>query len=245
MAEPVMLRGTANAGLLVEYAGVRLLVDGIRREAFPPFLPTPDDVWDEMLRGAESSPWRNVDFLYFSHLHPDHYDARAVAEYLAHNRVRAVFAPKWHLPLKPDCALHCLAPQNGETADFYLAPGVSLRLIGTAHAGEPYRDIRNNACLLTLGEKRLLLTGDGDYEPDWYRPAGQADAIFVNPLFLNSRAMAPLVEQCQPQTVWLYHLTENGDDRERSFYWRVAARAEKRFAPGLVRYFAQGARAEM
>ena len=88
------LTSAANAGVLIECGGTRLLLDGIRRAPFAPFLPTPPQILEQMLSGPETSRWRSVDFLLFSHLHPDHFDEEAVRDYLAGNRVREIFAPE-------------------------------------------------------------------------------------------------------------------------------------------------------
>lgn len=74
---------------------------------------------------------------------------------------------------------------------------------------------------------RLLLTAGGlqnpfcrrtgDAVPAWYRRPAAVDALFVNPLFLNKRAMAELLEAHAPQTVFVYHLTERSQERESLF----------------------------
>ena len=170
------LTSAANAGVLIECGGTRLLLDGIRRAPFAPFLPTPPQILEQMLSGPETSRWRSVDFLLFSHLHPDHFDEEAVRDYLAGNRVR--------------------------------------------------------------DQARILFVGDGDYVPEWYLPAGHVDALFVNPLFLNSRAMPEMVRQHAPKTVYVYHLpAAENDDLQARFYRRVAARGAKKLPEGLVKPF--------
>ena len=234
----LLLTSAANAGVLVEYGTRRLLLDGIRSQPFAPFLPTPPQILAEMLHGPEPSRWRNIDYLFFTHLHPDHFQAQPVEDYLRFNRVQRVFAPQW--PLKPFPGLHLCAPEDGAYADFALAPDLSLRTIGTTHMGEAYAGIRNNALLLTAGGRKILFAGDGDAVPAWYQAAGRVDALFVNPLFLNKRAMAELLEAHAPQTVFVYHLTERSQERESLFYWRVAERAAGRLSPQEVRFFPAG-----
>ena len=62
-------------------------------------------------------------------------------------------------------------------------------------------------------------------------------------LFLNSRAMPALIERLAPETVYVYHLTGDGEDSQSMFYRRVTERAEKRLPRGLVRRFGAGAQA--
>lgn len=237
------ITSTANAGLLIETGSVRLLVDGIRRAPFPPFLPTPPDILAEMLTGPETSRWRNIDFLLFTHLHPDHFDADAVQAYLAANRVREMIAPQAPFAAQGAAKITAFPLANGAARDFSLGGEITLRAIGTAHAGEQFAAIRNHAYALDCAGTRVLIAGDGGYEADWYLPAGRVNAIFVNPLFLNSRAMPALIERLAPETVYVYHLTRDGEDSQSMFYRRVTERAEKRLPRGLVRRFGAGAKA--
>lgn len=235
---PITLTSAANAGVLLSAGGVRLLVDGVRRCTYPPFSPTPQEILIAQMRGPEDSPWRNVDHLFFTHLHPDHFDPAATAEYLRANCVRTLFAPEWpHAPVE---GMQVCALQDGETAQFPLADDFALTVIGTRHAGEMYAQVRNNACIVTAGGRKVLFTGDGDYVPEWYTASGSVDAVFLNPLFLNSRAALPLVEALAPQAVFVHHLPAGREDRDSSFFWRLTERAAKRFPQGLIRCFPTG-----
>ena len=64
---------TANAGVLLELDGVRILLDGVCREV-KPYPVTPESVKAELLKNAP-------DLLVFTHHHPDHYDPSYTAEY--------------------------------------------------------------------------------------------------------------------------------------------------------------------
>lgn len=64
---------TANAGVLLEMDGVRLLLDGVCRQV-KPYLPTPEQI---RLALEQAYP----DCVAVTHRHPDHYDAAFVAEY--------------------------------------------------------------------------------------------------------------------------------------------------------------------
>lgn len=67
------LTRTANAGVLLELDGTRILLDGVCREVVP-YTVTPETV-KEMLK----NPYPDV--LAFTHHHPDHYDIAFAAEY--------------------------------------------------------------------------------------------------------------------------------------------------------------------
>ena len=87
-----MVRATliSNAGLLLEYRGVKLLVDAIYHTT-DPFSTSPPAVWSAMLAGEP--PFDGVDTLLFTHDHPDHFSPERLMQYLRYRTVRQVVLP--------------------------------------------------------------------------------------------------------------------------------------------------------
>ncbi len=99
---------TANAGVLLEMDGKRILLDGVCGP-LPPYLGTPTEL-REML--TKDMP----DVLAFTHEHPDHYDP-SYAEFYKEKTLRSVIGP--------------------ESLPFYeLGNGIELLLEGTRHIGK-------------------------------------------------------------------------------------------------------------
>ena len=69
------IQRTANAGVLLELDGKRILLDGVC-EGYGPYLATPSWISEAILR--DQIP----DVLIYTHRHPDHYDALFVSHYL-------------------------------------------------------------------------------------------------------------------------------------------------------------------
>ena len=59
-----------NAGLLLEYHGTTLLLDGIYGKEGHPFSNLTPQVWKQMKAGEP--PFEKIDYLLFTHAHPDH-----------------------------------------------------------------------------------------------------------------------------------------------------------------------------
>ena len=78
MSEALRVTLLANAGLLLEYEGTTLLIDGIFHSRDVPFSSLPQDVWQKLLRG--DAPFGNIDYLLFTHHHPDHFSAAMTVE---------------------------------------------------------------------------------------------------------------------------------------------------------------------
>ena len=76
------VKRTANAGVLLEMDGVRILLDGVCREVVP-YPVTPEHIRAELM---ENFP----DVVAVSHHHPDHYDPSFVAEYENNTDIKAV-----------------------------------------------------------------------------------------------------------------------------------------------------------
>ena len=76
---------TANAGVLLEMDGTRLLLDGVC-EALPPYLGTPAELREVLTKNMP-------DVLAFTHEHPDHYDP-FYAKLYKEKTLRSVFGPE-------------------------------------------------------------------------------------------------------------------------------------------------------
>ena len=72
---------TANAGVLIETMGVRILIDGVCQE-LAPYEKTPDSLREEFLTNPP-------DVLLFTHTHKDHYDS-GYARYYKEKTLRPV-----------------------------------------------------------------------------------------------------------------------------------------------------------
>src|SRR5437868_9423274 len=85
------ITGTGHAGMLIETAAGTILCDPwVNPAYFASWFPFPDNTgldWDEL---------GNVDFLYVSHLHRDHFDAENLAKHV--NKDATVLLPDYPVP---------------------------------------------------------------------------------------------------------------------------------------------------
>ncbi len=225
MADIAEITLVANAGVLVTHEDRALLVDGIHREDGHPFSRVPEADLVRMRFGV--SPFERLDYLLFTHEHPDHFTPRLVAELVARRKVRSIFLPGaaggspdlaelTALAGERDIPLHGLSLAPGETARFEPEDGIAVTAIGTRHMGPQYQDVRNDCYLLSLGGLNLLFTGDADHVPEYYEAAlagVRLDAAFVNPLFLHNPTGQAIIENIfRPREVVVYHMPFAGDD---------------------------------
>jgi L-ascorbate metabolism protein UlaG (beta-lactamase superfamily) len=213
----------ANAGVLVEYNGVRLLVDGLHHEEGHPFSKVPEETLGRMMDGVD--PYASIDYVFFTHEHPDHFTPACAADYLKRQPVKGLFLPAQvsddSARLYDDaqgrsifCKRFGLAP--GEMERCVLADGVEAAGLGALHMGPQFRNVRNDCILLTLGGSNLLFTGDADHVPEFYEEALSdvvLDAVFVNPLFFHHpKGRAVINEIFRPRYLAIYHVPFEQDD---------------------------------
>lgn len=217
----------ATAGVIMEYKGTRYMVDGLFGTGHP-FSVVPQPLQDRLLDG--SAGFGPADYLFFTHLHPDHFAAAQTITYLQNNKVRGVFLPvdesdptmrqdglrvqNWmiehRVPFSP------LNMPIGRFARYDMGSGALVTVFNTGHMGPKYAEVSNYCLLLHLDGKTLLFTGDADFHTDCFTKGLEGhsvDFVFINPLFYESpRGRAILENIVRPKKAVLYHIPFREDD---------------------------------
>ena len=182
-----------NAGLLLEYHGTTLLLDGIYGTEGHPFSNLTPQVWKQMKAGE--SPFEKIDYLLFTHAHPDHFSPEMTLEYLQHRPVKGVFAPDTRTVaesglvefLKEQGTPCALLSEQTDRTGFRVTKEITVRAFRARHLDKQFEKVKHFCYLITFGEKKLLFTADLDYiSEDLSRLQGiHLDGVFVNPLFFS------------------------------------------------------------
>jgi len=235
----------ANAGVFVEHNDVGILVDGIHHEYGHPFSRVSEKDLLLMRQGADI--FVNLDYLLFTHEHPDHLTPHHVLEHLHCRTVKGLFLPNEsngtsNLVLllnrvrKLDIPYWSLGLEPGEIKRFPLTNDLTVTVLGTHHMGKQYTTIRNNCFLLSLAGKNLLFTGDADHVAEHFESALKdvvLDAVFVNPIFYhNSKGQEIIGEIFRPKNLVIYHMPFEHDDTMR-FSYMVDKDIEKHGCPEI------------
>ena len=225
MEKSIKLTLIANAGVLVHYNGIGLLIDGIHHEQGHPFNRVSSANLRDMRQG--SGLFSDLDFLLFTHYHPDHFSPLYVTALIHARPVQGIVLPGADDP-SPELRvmLNHIRQKNIASWTLGLAPGttrtialtrdVFLMAIGTRHMGPQYQTISNDCFLLTVAGKNLLFTGDGDPVREYYQAALvgiRLAAVFVNPLFYHHPKGQDIINSIfAPQHIVLYHLPPADND---------------------------------
>lgn len=224
MGEGLRVTLIANAGLLLQYQDTTLMLDGIYGREGHPFSNLRPEVWQGMLDGKP--PFEKIDYLLFSHAHPDHFSPEMTVEYLRHRKVKGVFLPDTrtvresglesylrenHIP----CVL--MSAQTDHAA-YQIEPGISVRAFETRHLDKKFQKVHHFCYLISFGEKKILFTADVDYTQETFAAIRDIPlrAVFVNPLFFGVLRRGKFFHgELNTQSICIYHVPFSGDDSLR------------------------------
>lgn len=235
---PIRVTLLANAGVLLQYRGIALLLDGIFGKRDNPFSELPEGCWQAMLR--EEPPLARLDYLLFSHYHPDHFAPEMVRELLEHRTVKGLFYPEDGAPQVRSLSdwlrqwgVPCvLLSHRTDRAVVQIEPDISVQAFIVPHLGEEYRAVPHVCYLLCFDGRRVLFTADSDYlHEDFSRLAATPlEAVFLNPLFYQAYYDERLFHgHFDTDTLCVYHVPFREDDRMhmRDMAWRMPRAAEE------------------
>lgn len=217
----------ANAAILLQYDGVKVLIDGLYRDNSGCFSQLPDALLEEMRNGT--GEMADIDYLLFTHSHSDHFYASYAAQYLQKNRVKG-----YSLPCSPETFHGCRAISFDAEGRAALGQDIFCSCLEIRHLDPRFYGITNRCYLLGLGEKRILFLGDADYQKEGFAPlAGEAiDIAFATPVFFNHPLGRQILqEQLKVKKIVLYHLP---------FSWEDTMQTEKMARRDAARYAKEG-----
>ena len=218
---PISVTLLANAGLLISYRGTTLLLDGIFGREGNPFSPLPAGCWDRMCKGQ--APFAQIDYLLFTHFHPDHFSPEMTMRDLGSRQVKGLFFPDDPSPrvqalktfLRNRGTPCVLLSHRTDHAAVQIEPHLGVRAFVTQHLGPEFYGVPHVCYLISFDDRQVLFTADADYvHEDFRQVAGERlEAVFLNPLFYQALSDPRLFHSSLPAaTLCVYHLPYPEDD---------------------------------
>ncbi|MFR1386707.1 MAG: MBL fold metallo-hydrolase [Anaerotignum sp.] len=198
----------SNAAILLQYRGVKVLIDGLYRDTSGYFSQLPDAVWESMQQGMGEIS--NVDYLMFTHSHADHFYEPYVSKYLQKNAVKGYAAPFSSESLKG-----CTAIVFDSEKKAVLEVDIVCGYLDIRHLDPRFYHVTNRCYLIEMGEKRILFLGDADYQAETYGALHgvEIDIAFVTPVFFNHETGRKILqEMLHIRKIILYHLPSCQED---------------------------------
>ena len=217
------LRATliANAGVLFEFDGTKILLDAVYGPEGHPFSNLSGAVWQAMLNST--APFEQIDYLLFTHAHPDHFSPEMTLQLLQRRRVKGIFMPdtrsvrasglleyleREHMPA-------VLLSEKTDHAAYRVEPRITVSAFKTRHLDKAFGRVKHFCYLLDFGGKKVLITSDADYLSEDFARLGTEElrTVFVNPLFFNALHAGRFFHgELHTESVCVYHLPFRGED---------------------------------
>lgn len=224
LQELIKITYLVNAAVLIEFRGTKLLIDGIYDEKGHCFSNLSVEQWRNLKKGKEE--FSNINYLLFTHEHGDHFSPDRVSEYLDYQEPKAIFMPKngsLKLKLLQQKAnrlnIPCALLDEGfcRKTTFKPEKDIFIRAFQTRHLDKIYWDTPHFCYLLMFGEKKILFTGDVDFNYENFDNLQNIllDAVCINPLFYQSMRGKKLFSggTIQAKNKVVYHIPFAGDDK--------------------------------
>ncbi len=205
----------ANEGFLLSHGETRVLVDGLFGKGLDGYPVLAPDRRRDLEAGRP--PFDGIDLVLASHSHGDHFDASAVARFLAANPEATFVSTQDAVDrlLKatddPDVVRRAFGylPPEGETV-VHKTEGIDLTIFNLHHGrGRP--DIQNLGLLVDLCGVGLLHVGDTEADADDFRAAGFSEvrpdvALLPSWLLRPSRWSDVAPQVLRPRQIVAMHL---------------------------------------
>lgn len=212
----------ANSGVMIEYEDRKIMVDAVHTQKVAPYSEVSEEVIEQMILNRE--PYGNIDMLFFSHHHPDHFDAYTTNEMLKRNK---------HIQVV--CSLTC-ASRIGSQRNFSPVLESQIRRIELAdytsvsfniknlpftatalpHDGEVYRGVKNYVYTFSLGRRTLMHVGDSYAARRNFEAAGlygkHVDYLIVPFPFIGLKDGRDIISSMKPRKVFVCHLPDRDQD---------------------------------
>ncbi len=167
-----------NEGLMIESEQSKILFDPFFNKNYQRFTLVPEEIRTKIF--SNNKPYDNVDIIFISHAHADHFSAKDVATYLSKYSKVILVAPKQVIEkLKPLSGYQAIANQMhgismkiGDQPKELFIEGIHVEVVRIPHVGWPEKaDVENLVYRLTLhDEVTVMHMGDADIKSEHYQP---------------------------------------------------------------------------
>jgi L-ascorbate metabolism protein UlaG (beta-lactamase superfamily) len=169
--DELLARYLANAGVMIRHGNVTVLFDPLFRNGYGRYERVPADVERALFAG--DPPWNDIDAVFISHHHGDHFDPGVMLDFLAAREEIELYAPAQAIDaIKARGADETVVSRMTSVALAYGDPplsfdedGLRIDAVRVPHSGWPERmtDVENIAWRVTLsGAATVIHLGDAD-----------------------------------------------------------------------------------
>ncbi len=204
------VRLTANAGVLIQYHGKKILVDAMHNRYTQRFSSVPDDLLYEIAHGE--GEFEHVDLLVYTHDHPDHYSREWTQEFLANHPDTQLISPIADFEGQDNVSV---LRNESEELSFH---GIRIQARQLVHDGLEYAEVENYGFIFTIDGENFSVLGDSTFDVEEIRQLvcdvdTIGNAFFNFPFVTLSKGRKIIKEVVCPRRMILYHLPFAEKDR--------------------------------
>lgn len=226
ITEMIEITYISNAGILIQYEKVRILVDALQDAGGYPFSGIPEEITDQMFCSDNHSMYNDIDFLVFTHNHPDHITPDLVEKYLKFNKVKRIIWPEETNPIfeplnawikENGIRTWNIKMERGKLHEYKLTEDIKLYSLCTKHMKQIFPKDLCNCLMISIKDKNVLILSDcNPEEEELLKIFAQVhvDIVFINPYFYYDTGGRQMLERyIQPEKVGIYHIPFAKDDQ--------------------------------
>ncbi len=153
-----------NTGILAQYQGKKILIDGLCDSVTPIYKNPTDEAVHQIIKGI--SPFDDINMMLFTHHHTDHFEANSTAAALKNNpNIAIISTSKTISMLAPLVSNYdkekmvALVPAL-HASEYVNIQGIDIRAISLTHDGKGHENVQNLAYLIQIEDKKILHVGD-------------------------------------------------------------------------------------
>ncbi|MBR3398112.1 MAG: MBL fold metallo-hydrolase [Lachnospiraceae bacterium] len=218
---------TVNSSLLIWSEHTKVLIDGLHTRSLD-FSGMSPRIRDSLDRGIP--PFNDIDYLAFTHGHPDHFSLDETEHYLSGHNVKALVLPPGSG--EPDRTDDILVPLFASSCPpiRYIQPCTApweecsyqlgdfkVTYVHTPHIAAPSYPEHNYSILLEHQDMTVFIGGDLAF------PAGKQleylqdkhiDYCFMIPFYIMHRTGRKVLEALDSRMTYIYHIPYSRDDNQ-------------------------------
>lgn len=237
-----------NEAVLISSGGMKILFDAFYTNSYGQYALVPDTLQKALIAGE--APFDNIDAVFVSHIHGDHFSVEPTLDYLRAQTSVKLFAAKQVVDVliaagAEEQVIERLVPfaiEAGDPAQTAELGSISIDVVRIPHAGGERRaDIENLAFRVALDEQVTVLhMGDADPNDQHFAPhqahwdAKALDVAFPPYWFFASPAGRSIVDdRLKPAEAIGVHVPIAAADNAAE--WKSRAGADLFTTPGETR----------
>ncbi|WP_089609699.1 MBL fold metallo-hydrolase [Dehalobacterium formicoaceticum] len=214
----------ANAGVLLDFQGQQILIDGLCSADIAPFHGLPEPIRKKIMESIP--PYHNIQLLLFTHHHGDHFDASSTVQFLEKHPQACVIGSQETI----DQIVHLEAKLISRSFSQESAPrqrnrcfqsrDLAVHLCPMVHMGRDYEKVDHLAYLIEGMGKKILHVGDANPVSEnfehLYLLESSVDLLIAPFPYLTRPSARQVIENyIRPKQIAALHLPRRERDDER------------------------------